>query len=179
MDITGQWREKRSTWFSNRCLYFFSVLVMCHRPTGQNTCGRGFRKSYTLEQTHFCELYIPFKETTLYCSHFSILTTQVITFRDLKHGNRCLFPWSMWSIYLVLMINSFNWIWRFMQQRFHERFTEIRSAPVSRTKPSVSVSQCPSDYLTKNTWAKELVLILVTSKSMSKSEQRDVIRGLF
>ncbi len=41
------------------------------------------------------------------------------------------------------------------------------------------VSQCPSDYLTKNTWAKELVLILVTSKSLSKSEQRDVIRGLF
>lgn len=57
---------------------------MYHRPTGQNTCGRGLRKSYTLEQTHFCELYVPFKETTLYCSHFSILTTQVITSRDLK-----------------------------------------------------------------------------------------------
>ncbi len=99
VDITGQWREKRSTWFSNRCMYFFSVLVMCHRPTGQNTCGRGFRKSYTLEQTHFCELYIPFKETALYCSHFSILTTQVITFRDLKHGMKKL----KWSLFVSLV----------------------------------------------------------------------------
>lgn len=114
---------------------------MCHRPTGQNTCGRGFRKSYTLEQTHFCELYIPFKETTLYCSHFSILTTQVIRFRDLKHGMKKLviaLCFLMCWIYLVLMINSFNWIWRFMQH--NERFTHIRSAPVLRTKPSVSGS---------------------------------------
>ncbi len=64
-----------------------------------------------------------------------------------------------------------NDLHKFVPLQFHEQ------SPVSLE--GFDIRKDDYDYLTKNTWAKELVLILVTSKSMSKSEQRDVIRGLF
>ncbi len=64
-----------------------------------------------------------------------------------------------------------NDLHKFVPLQFHEQ------SPVSLE--GFDIRKDDYDYLTKNTRAKELVLILVTSKSMSKSEQRDVIRGLF